>query len=162
MAYNVYRVEYRLGFQDPLMGPQTRFHNAIFVETEANGDGRVIQVGGDIVSASGMTFEEKLGKRPEEDESYQRKYFLGQIRASEYQNVVQLLRTVRPPPRQRTYNIQAQATVPCKPDGSLYGPGETPPPYRKCTEWTLQDAIPTLQSSGLLHPNGIPQPQPTA
>lgn len=31
----------------------------------------------------------------------------------------------------------------------------------KCTEWTLQRAIPALEQSGLLYPNGVPQTQST-
>ncbi|KAF1957966.1 hypothetical protein CC80DRAFT_547022 [Byssothecium circinans] len=160
MAYNVYRVEYRLGLQDPLMGPEPRAHNALFVETEQNGDGRILQVSGTITQPGGMYFEEDEEIKPENSETYLRKHYLGQIKAAQYGSVVHLLRSIPAPPLQRDFDPNTKSWVPCKPDKSRYGPGEDVPPYIKCTEWTLQKAIPTLQQSGFLYPNGVPQSQP--
>lgn len=160
MAYNVYRVETKLGMQDPLMGPEERGHNAIFVEMGQDG-GRILQVTGAITDADGMYFEEKYDKHPEKSETYLRKHYLGQIQATQYSNVVQLLRSIPAPPLQRDFDYKTMSWIPCKPDKSRYGPGEVIPPYIKCTEWTLQKAIPALENSGLLHPNGISQIQLT-
>jgi len=88
MAYKVYRVEYKLGLQDPLMGPEPRAHNAIFVETDQDGGGRIFQVNGAITEPDGMYFEEKREKKLEETEAYLRKHYLGQIQAAEYSNVI--------------------------------------------------------------------------
>ncbi|KAF1939247.1 hypothetical protein EJ02DRAFT_457103 [Clathrospora elynae] len=51
------------------MGSETRYHNVIFVETESNGGGRILQVEGSIGDANGMTFSEKTGRKPEESET---------------------------------------------------------------------------------------------
>jgi hypothetical protein len=63
MTYNVYRAEYKLSFADPLMPPTPvpRTHNAIFVETDEDGGGRILQVGGSLADTNGMYFEEKQG-----------------------------------------------------------------------------------------------------
>ncbi|ORX93611.1 hypothetical protein BCR34DRAFT_580403 [Clohesyomyces aquaticus] len=151
MEYNVYRIETHLGMQDPLMPPGPRFHNAIYVETAQNGGGRIIQVTGVIADAGGMYFEEKYGERPEGSDDFHRKHFLGQIQSERYMEVVQLMRSVPAPPRQRVFDARVMGHVPCKPDGSKYEPGEMVPPYMKCTEWTLGLAIPALQKSGLLN-----------
>ncbi|PVH90570.1 hypothetical protein DM02DRAFT_475401, partial [Periconia macrospinosa] len=148
--YNVYRVEYKLGLQDPLMGPGPRAHNAIFVETDQDGGGQILQVTGAITEPNGMYFQEKKGKRPEESETYLRKHYLGQIQAAKYPNVIQLMQSVPAPPLQRDFDSKTLSWVPCKPDRSRYKPGETIPPYMKCTEWTLQRAIPALEHSRLL------------
>ncbi|KAF2681283.1 hypothetical protein K458DRAFT_444796 [Lentithecium fluviatile CBS 122367] len=162
MAYNVYHVEYRLGLQDPLMPAGERFHNVLFVETDPNGDGRIFHVTGAIADANGMRFEEKMGKRPEDSNTYHQKHYLGQIPAGQYEAFIQLMQSVPAPPRQRIFDPRAMRLVQCKPDGSLYQPGETVPPYMKCTEWVLERAIPALQQSGFLYPDGIPQEQPAA
>lgn len=157
--YDVYRVEYRLGMHDNMMGPGTRYHNVIFVATDPDGGGRILQVEGGIGETNGMRFREKPGKRPEESDTYVQKHYLGKIMASDYANVVQLLQTIPPPPRQRNFNKHTMATEQCKPDGTFYLPNEPRPPYMKCTEWTLLKALPALQQSGLLR-NGI-NPQPS-
>jgi hypothetical protein len=162
MAYNVYRAEYKLSFADPLMPPTPvpRTHNAIFVETDEDGGGRILQVGGSLADTNGMYFEEKQGRRFEDSENFLREHHLGYIRATDYAAVIQLMRSVPPPPRQRVYDHSIGRQGPCKPDGSKYGPGEAVPPYWKCTEWTMQHAIPRLQQSGYLLPGRVPRPQP--
>lgn len=104
-VYNVYRVEYRLGLQDPMIGSETRYHNVIFVETDANGGGRILQVEGSIGDVDGMTFGEKAGRKPEESETYFRKHFLGQIQVSDYENIVRLLQTIPPPPPSEEFQL---------------------------------------------------------
>lgn len=128
-----------------------RFHNVIFVATEANGDGREIHVTGAIGDTNGMKFEERPGGRPESSDTYHQKYYLGEIRPDQYEAFLQLVRSVPAPPQQRVY-IGTRGWVPCKPYGSLYQPGETVPPYIKCTEWVLDRAIPALQQGGFCDP----------
>jgi hypothetical protein len=157
MAYNVFRIETKLGLQDPLMGPEERAHNAIFIETSQNGEGKILQVDGAITEPNGMRFEEQKGERPEDSESHLRKHYLGQIQIAEYSKVVQLMRSLPTPPLQRDFDYKMMSWVPCKPDRSRYEPCKSVPPYMKCTEWTLQRAIPALEQSGFLYPNGVPQ-----
>ena len=140
----------------------TRYHNVIFVETDSDSSGQILQVVGSIGDADGMEFNEKRGRKPEDSETYVRKHFLGRLQTSDYENVVRLLQTVTPPPRQRNFNTKSKATEQCKPDGTFYGAHEPRPPYMKCTEWTLQRAIPALWQSGLLHSAGQPIAQPDA
>ena len=140
--------------QDPLISG-VRFHTVVFVETDADGGGYIHHVTGDIASANGMTYQRKPGRSPEQSDTFQRKSYLGQIRVSDYPNrVEQVLQSVPPPPRQRVFNPSTMAYEQCKPDGSLYAPHETRPPYSKCTEWTEQRAIPALQQHGLIHTSG--------
>ncbi|KAE9961244.1 hypothetical protein BLS_002915 [Venturia inaequalis] len=165
-AYDVYRVEYKVALQDPLMGPGTRYHNGIFVHTEPDvetekGGGQLFSVKGAIGDSIGMEFEQKPARWPEESSTFRAKHYIGQIRKSDYDTFRQLLASVPPPPRQRCFNTSTRGWEPCKPDGSFYAPYETPPPYMKCTEWVLLKAIPALQQMpNLLYPNGVPaQPQ---
>ena len=139
-----------------------RFHNVLFVETDANGEGRILHVTGAIADLNGMRFEEKVGKRPEDSNTYHRKHYLGRIPADQYGALIQLMHSVPAPPRQRLFDARAMRWVQCKPDGSLYQPGEAVPPYMKCTEWVLDRAIPALQQSGFLNSNAMPQQQPVA
>ncbi|KAF2475386.1 uncharacterized protein BDR25DRAFT_279425 [Lindgomyces ingoldianus] len=153
--YNIYRVEEKLGLQDPLMGPDIRYHNSLFIETFPNGGGRFLQVIGTISDATGMTFQESQGPRPDDLDTFHQKHLLGQIRASDSASVVRLLAGIDPPPRQRSFNYNTLAWEKCKPDGSSYGEEELRPPYMKCTEWMLQKAIPALQQSGILLAQGV-------
>jgi hypothetical protein len=62
--------------QDPLMGPQTRYHTVLFVQTEEDGGGRIFHVIGDIVQAHGMQYESKPAQRPELSGTFFAKSFL--------------------------------------------------------------------------------------
>ncbi|TVY39518.1 hypothetical protein LSUB1_G003956 [Lachnellula subtilissima] len=55
-----------------------------------------------------------------------------------------------PPPKQKHFNIATMKTEQMKPDGTFYEPGEDRPPMIKCTEWTVNQAIPALYASGVL------------
>jgi hypothetical protein len=143
---------------DHLMPPGKRYHNAIVIETEANGSGRVIQVIGAIGQSGGMTFESKRGRKPDESDSFHRQHYLGTITTGYLDSVIKFIQTrCPPPPQQRNFNTQTYKTEQCKPDGSFYQPGEPLPPYEKCTEWTLNKAIPALQQSGYLDMSPPPQ-----
>lgn len=151
-TYNVFRVETRLGVQDPLMGSAIRNHNSVFIETSDDGSGRVLQVNGNLVDSGGMYFEDIQSLSPQAEDTFIRKHRLGQINAIDYGKVVELLKSIDPPPRQRIWSYTERAWVQCRPDGALYGENEEKPRYWKCTEWTLEKAIPALIESGLLRP----------
>ncbi|KAF2839714.1 hypothetical protein M501DRAFT_932994 [Patellaria atrata CBS 101060] len=152
--YEVYKASYRLGMQDPLMlaGPK-RFHNSIFVVTNADGSGWIHHVVGDLVS--GCRYERKKGRAPQDSDSHEISIPLGRVRVEDYPQASEnIMMTVPPPPRQRMFNPATYTTMPCKPDGTFYKAHETPIPYWKYTEWTEQKAIPALLQSGLIHPSG--------
>jgi hypothetical protein len=151
-GYNVYKVQYRLGVQDPLMGGEIRYHNVLFVETDTDGGGKIFHVTGDLVS--GMRYESKDGKRPDRSETYHAKIYLGRIRIEDYPDrLEQVLRAVPAPHQQRAFNPRTMQTEQIKQDGTFYAPNEQRPPYIKCTEWTEQRAIPALHQYQLLHSN---------
>lgn len=148
-GYKVYKIQYRLGVQDPMMGNETRYHNVLFVETRADGGGQIFHVTGDLVS--GMRYENKPGQNPELSQTYHAKTYLGRIRLEDYPaRLDQVLQTVPPPHRQRAFNPRTMATEQCKPNGSFYEANEQRPPYIKCTEWTEQKALPALYRYQLL------------
>ncbi|KAH6704234.1 hypothetical protein BKA61DRAFT_636059 [Leptodontidium sp. MPI-SDFR-AT-0119] len=153
-GHNVYKVQYRLGMQDPLI-PGIRYHTVIFIETDADGGGYIYHVTGDIASTDGMTYQCKKGRPPEQSDTFYRKTYLGQIRVSDLKEVGRLLQSVPPPPRQRIFITTTMKYEQCKPDGTLYGSHEERPPYSKCTEWTEQRAIPTLEQAGIIHKDGL-------
>src|SRR5690348_5338802 len=135
--YTIYRVELHLGLQDPLMGPSLRYHNVIFTCTSPSGSGRAVQVIGTISDRNGMTFDESASPPPEEIDGFHKKYVIGQIEPQDYNEMVELLRSIKPPPRQRVFDTEKLGWVKCKPDGSKYADGEEEVEYWKCTEWTV-------------------------
>jgi hypothetical protein len=149
MSYRVFKVRYTIAIPDPDM-PSPRFHNVIFVETNPNDEsGMIHHVTGDITS--GMHYDSKRGKRPEESESFYAKEILGTVDASDYPHEVdKVLSALPPPPKQKSFNIKTMKTEQMKPDGTFYSPGEPRPPMIKCTEWTVNQAIPALYASGVL------------
>lgn len=86
-GYNIYKVQYKLGLQDPLI-PGVRYHTLVFVETDADGGGWIHHVTGDITSVRGMTYQRKRGRRPEESNTFHQKTYLGQVPMSDYPDVV--------------------------------------------------------------------------
>jgi len=148
MSYSVYKIRYTIAIPDPDM-PSPRYHNVIFVESDPNGNGIIHHVTGDITS--GMYYDTKKAKRPEESESFYAKEFLGAIKASDYPHKMdQVLRAQPPPPKQKNFNIKTMKTEQMKPDGTFYELSEPRPPMIKCTEWTVNQAIPALYASGVL------------
>ncbi|KAL4789139.1 hypothetical protein BDV19DRAFT_374589 [Aspergillus venezuelensis] len=63
-----------------------------------------------------------------------------------------LLRSIKPPGQQKAFNLETMRTEPFKCLGPLtfYKDGEKRKPLVKCTEWTLEQAIPGLREGGLL------------
>ena len=152
LGYHVYRNLYRIALPDPDFN-YTRFHNSIFVETEANGGGYVHQVVGDTVT--GLAYEKRQEPSPDQSESLEKRIYLGQIRASAWPSAIDdLLQNLPAPPRQKRFSPLTMRYERCRPDGSWYAEHEQPPPLWKCTEWVEEKAIPALRRSGLLHSGG--------
>lgn len=148
MAFNVYRVQFTMAMPDPDM-PSPRYHNVIFVQTEADGSGAVHHVTGDITS--GMVYATRREGRPEESEIFVRKEFIGTVESATYPEKIHLvLEALPPPPKQKKFNIKTMRTEQMKADGSFYESGEARTPMIKCTEWTVDQAIPALYASGIL------------
>ncbi|KAH7095648.1 hypothetical protein FB567DRAFT_35326 [Paraphoma chrysanthemicola] len=146
-GYNVYKVQYPLGLQDPMMGNETRYHTVLCVETDAEERGQVFHVTGDLVS--GMRYERR---DVDPSQTYHAMTYLGRIRSEDYpERLEQVLQTVPPPLRQRAFNPKTMTTEQIKPDGSFYSANEPKPSYIKCTEWIEQRAIPALYQHQLLH-----------
>jgi len=148
--FTLYRVELQLGLQDPLVGPSTRYHNIIFICTSPSGSGRAIQVVGTIADENGMTFQEAASPAPEELDGFHKKRLIGTIRSENYDEIVELLGVIDPPPRQRIFDSKLLEWVKCKPDGSRYQEGDKGAEYWKCTEWTVLKALPALTKSRLV------------
>lgn len=160
-AYTVWRVQYKLGLQDPEF-TETRYHNVIFVVTNQDGSGYIHHVTGDIVNENGMDYQRKDGKKPEQSDTFYAQQYLGWVSASSYPGAFDLLLQSLPtPPRQRRFSTSTMKYERCHPDGNWYGPSEQPPPLIKCTEWTEQTAIPALLQHSLIQTTGFPKPTTT-
>jgi hypothetical protein len=68
-GYNIYKIQYNLGLQDPAF-TETRYHTVVFVETDANGGGYIRNVIGDMVAQSGMTYQSKRADPPEQLDTF--------------------------------------------------------------------------------------------
>jgi hypothetical protein len=102
--YYIYKVQYKLGLQDPAFS-ETRYHTVIFVETDVDQGGFIHHVTGDIASGTGMRYERKRGKRPEQSEAFQAKFLLGTVLTNDYPGRLEaVLQAVPPPLRQRWFN----------------------------------------------------------
>lgn len=149
MSYSVYQVMYTLAIEDLDM-PTPRFHNVIFVEIEPETSGTMYHVTGSITDVGGMKYQEKKGRHPNQSESPNTYVGLGKIKVTDYPEVDRILRALPTPPKQKHFNIKTMKTEQMKPDGTFYEPGEPRPPMIKCTEWTVNQAIPALYASGIL------------
>ncbi|KAK6350272.1 hypothetical protein TWF696_006507 [Orbilia brochopaga] len=147
MSYNVYRIEYTIAVPDPDM-PTPRYHNVIFVETKTDGSGTIHNVVGDLVT--GMTYESEPSSRPEDSDTFFRKHYLGTVAESDYPKIDEILQAVPAPPKQKSFNLASMKTEQHKSPGVFYAPGEPRPPMVKCTEWTINQAIPALVDAGIL------------
>lgn len=127
--YHIYRVESCLGLQDALMGPDTRYHNILFIETQADGSGCAIQVIGTIADTTVMLFYENSCLAPEALEAFHQKHYFGQIWAEDYEVMMKLLEGLEKLPSQRVFDTMKLVYVKCKSDGSRYEKGETETEY---------------------------------
>lgn len=149
--HKVFRVQYTLALRDPDV-PYTEYHTVLFVESSPKtGDGTIYHVSGDITSRSGMHYQSKPGKRPEDSETYYGKRLLGMTNAAP-ERWHEILRDVKRPPQQKEYNVKRKRTEPFKTLHPLtfYDEGEPRLSLSKCTEWVDLEAIPTLLRAGLI------------
>lgn len=152
VQYPVFLTRFHLGMQDPhASGP--RYHTTIFVASEADGSGILHQVTGDISSPRGMYYYPNLTDPPEHSETFYSKEQLGVTDASTHPDSWRrILNQLPAPPLQKAFNMKTRQTEPFKTMNPLvfYEPGEERKPLVKCTEWTLDTAIPALKSAGLI------------
>ncbi|KAF2163187.1 hypothetical protein M409DRAFT_26630 [Zasmidium cellare ATCC 36951] len=146
--YKAFKVRYHMTLSDPDM-PSPRYHTIIFIETNKDLSGHVHHVIGDIVT--GMKYQSTDRERPETDEAFFDKEFIGYVASETYPKAVDdVCERLPPPPKQKGFNVRTMRTEPMRPDGTFYGIGEARPSLIKCTEWTEGQAIPTLRQSGVL------------
>lgn len=150
--WNVFLARYSLGVADPDM-PGTRYHTVLFVETGVDRSGLLHQVTGDITSDSGMCYTPQPSEFPEHSESNISCERLGFTPVSKHPgHWERVLGAVPPPPKQKHFNPETKTTEPFKTrlPMTFYAPGEPRRPLIKCTEWTLERAIPALKQYGLI------------
>lgn len=129
--------------------PGPRYHTVIFVETQKDGSGFVHHVTGDLVK--GMEYQRRPGDLPELSETFYRKEYLGTVASESWPDSVNsVCQSLPTPPPQKAFNIATMKTEPIKLDGSFYKPGEVRKPLFKCTEWTVDFAIPALRQSNII------------
>ncbi|KAE8322479.1 hypothetical protein BDV39DRAFT_218543 [Aspergillus sergii] len=150
--YEVFLIRTTLAMQDPdLPGP--RFHTTIFVKTGPNGNGTIHEVTGDITSAEGMYYTRTPSEAPELSPEFYTSQKLGVTQACKHPDEWQrVLDSVPTPPQQKAFNMKTMKTEPFKTKDPLtfYQPGEPRRPLNKCTEWTIERAIPALKANGLI------------
>ncbi|CAD6456280.1 dada3357-c803-4ca0-9520-94aecaf79a27-CDS [Sclerotinia trifoliorum] len=150
LPHKIYKIQWYLAFQDPLMPQTTRYHTNLFIGTFPNGSGTIYEVNGDIVSVNGMSYFQFPSPPPKSVESFYRSTLLGEVNTSDLHRVTELLKGIPAPQRQRWFNPRSMKVEACKVDGSPYVVGDDVPPFWKCTEWTNGMAIPALWENGLI------------
>jgi hypothetical protein len=155
-SYPVYKVKFHISLPDPHM-PPGRKHHAIFVQTGEDNSGVLYNVVGDITSIGGMTYESERTEDPRTLETFDSEELLGYTDADSHpEQWNSVLGSLPTPPQQKAPNPQNQGRVePFKEkindyEYVFYGPADEPKPLWKCTEWTEQYALPTLQQCGLI------------
>lgn len=152
--------------QDPDM-PQPRYHIVvskysftyiyevlrltewqIFVETNDDKSGITHQVVGDLVI--GMTCQKKSSLQPENSQTFYAKQLLGRVNASKADRIGQICVQVPAPGKQKRFNLKTMKTGPIKANGDFYKTGESRARLIKCTERTVERAIPALQAARVL------------
>ena len=110
-----------------------RNHQAIFIETESEGDGYIFQVTGDI--RNGMSFGHKSAKVPERSATFVSRSQIGTILIADFNRIQPIVETIDPPAKQfnKTKRINPRE------------------PLRRCQEWTAE-AIQALRDAGILRP----------
>jgi hypothetical protein len=118
------------------------------VETQDDKSGYIHHVVGDLVG--GMRYEQKAALQPEQSQTFHAKQLLGRVEERNYPRVHAICVQQPPPGKQKRFNPKTMRTEPIKPNGDFYEPGEPRPKLIKCTEWTLEGAIPALRAGGIL------------
>lgn len=134
--------------------PWPRYHTTLFVPIEKDGKGHLHHVTGDITSSNGMEYDKKFRDAPEESQTFFSKELLGYTDVQGYPGSWdRVLKRLPTPPQQKAFNMKTMKNEPFKTRSPLtfYEPGEPRKPLWKCTEWTLEYAIPALKKEGLIH-----------
>lgn len=128
--------------------PGTHYYFVIFVQDLSGNEGWAHSVTGDLVL--GMHYEKKRILDPRISDTFHDMVFIGNIDAATYHHCVDSeLQQQPPPPKQKAFNRDTMKTEPCKKNGTFYG-NEERPRLIKCTEWTLEQAVPALKAAGVL------------
>lgn len=148
----VFFVRFHLAEQDPDI-PGQRYHCSIFVKSEADGSGTLHNVTGDIGSRRGMQYVSVFRGPPQNAQSFDSMERLGVTDSITHPELWEaLLSSIPKPPQQKAFNTWTRRFEPFKTLEPLtfYEPEEPKKPLVKCMEWTLDEAITKLRSSGLL------------
>jgi hypothetical protein len=157
--FDVYKVQYKLGMQDPDFN-YTRYHTVVFIQTDADSGVYIHHITEDLIT--GMQYQRKAKRRPEQSLTFHAKEYIGTVAAENYPAAIDtFLKSLQPPPQQKRFNPTTMAYERCKPDSSAYDARESPPPLMKCTEWTQNSAIPTLIQQALIQTNMFEATQPS-
>lgn len=148
----VFLIRSNLAIQDPDV-PSPRWHTTLFVETEKDGAGYIHEVNGDITSPQSMKYSPSFQNAPETSEGFFSKEFLGFTASLHLEPWRARLDSVPAPHQQKAFNLATMRTEPFKTLVPLafYAPGEERKSLIKCTEWTLDRAIPALKEAGLIN-----------
>jgi hypothetical protein len=157
--FRVFKPELDSVAYDPL-DPTKRYHTGIFVLTNPSlGTGTMFQVTGDVISQSGMKYEEKLNYRPGSEAPLHASTQIGVVSKADFDRGVvgRILSALPTPSKQQGLNFWEKDSrtgryeiIWTKEDGELYGDGEMRRPVFKCNEWTGGFAIPALRDAGVL------------
>jgi hypothetical protein len=140
----VFLVKFALPMQDPDL-PSPRYHTTLFVETEPNGNGTIHQVTGDIASSASMHYAPTPSEPPERMPEFHTSQILGVTPVSKHPGEWQrALESILASPQQKAFNIKTKTPL------MFYEPGEPRRRLVKCTEWTMERAIPELKKEGLI------------
>jgi hypothetical protein len=137
-----------------------RYHTGVFALTNPTlGTGTMFQVIGDIISQSGMRYEERIDYLPGSEAPLHRSALIGVISKTDFDRgvVSTILKALPTPSKQQGLNFWEKdpqtgrhELIWTKANGDPYGPGETRRPTFKCNEWTSQYAIPALRDARVL------------
>ncbi|GBF59831.1 hypothetical protein TMEN_2226 [Trichophyton mentagrophytes] len=157
--YRVYKPGLDTAAFDPL-DPEKRYHEGILVETKPGyGKGTLFHVTGDIITASGMRYEEREFDREMESEYLHNFPQIGLVSRADFHSgkIGAILKELPRPTKQQGINFwEVDPTtgrheiIWTRQDGERYGPDEQRRPIFKCNEWTRQYAIPALREAGVL------------
>lgn len=117
------------------------------------------QVTGDVISQSGMRYEEKPNYLPGSEAPLHRLTPIGVISEADFDRgvVSTILSSLPTPSKQQGINFWEKdpqtgrhELIWTREDGEPYGPSETRRPTFKCNEWTSQYAVPELRRANVL------------
>jgi len=103
---------------------------------------------GDLVT--GMAYQKKSALQPENSQTFHAKQLLGKVKESKAAQIEQICTQQPAPAKQEKFNPKTMKNEPIKANGDFYQPGEPRARLIKCTEWTVERAIPALQAAKIL------------